>query len=142
MFTDKLYVRDIDGKNKLLEFYISRYPNENDRKTNLLVSTLKKAMKNPRVTDMFDIHEVGFITHRSIGAPDFHEYQYKIIDFDKIVEHNGYYVVKFKAEIMVDGVSLVEQYRMGDLDERYENLEMKRGDNNSYYTKGDYNDFN
>ncbi|NIQ16662.1 MAG: hypothetical protein GTO02_20430, partial [Candidatus Dadabacteria bacterium] len=48
-YAKKLYVRDIDGENKLLEFYLSKYEDEFDGKTKLLISEIKKAINNPKL---------------------------------------------------------------------------------------------
>jgi len=135
-FTKKLYIRNIDDKNKLLEFYVAKYPDEDNKKSQLFISEIKKAIKNPRVCDFTDINEVGFITDKTIGAKDFREYQYKVLGVDKIVEHDGYYIIKFKAEVMVDGEYIMEKYRMDDLDEKYENKERKDNEAGNTYSKG------
>ena len=118
-FTKKLHVRTINNTEKLLEFYINKYPNEFDRKTNLLISEIKKATKNPKLTNMLDIKSVEFITNKSIGALDFMRYIYNIYEFDKIVEFNGYYILKFKANVIINGENIIEKYKEAELDEKY-----------------------
>lgn len=125
-FTTKLHIRTINETEKLLEFYISKYPSEDNRTTRLLISDIKKAIENPRTSNMLDILEVGFISYKTVGVKDFMEYQYKIISFDKIIEFNGNYVLKFKANVLVNGLSIVEQYRIKSLDEKYEKKEKKK----------------
>jgi hypothetical protein len=124
-FTKKLNVRKINDKERLLEFYVSIYPDEYDKRSKLFLSELKRAMKNPRVINMLDITAVGFTTYKAIGVKDFHEYQYKITGFDKIVEFNGHYIIKFKSEVIVNGEYLLEKYRLSELDKKYENKERK-----------------
>lgn len=125
-YAKKLNIRKIDEKSKLLEFYISKYPDEYDRKTYLLISEIKRAMKNPRGSDMLDITDVIFISHKTLGVKDFLEFRYKINSFDKIVEYDGHYVIKFIGDVTVDGDYLLEKYRLSDLDEKYENKERKQ----------------
>ncbi len=128
-FTIKLHVRDISKTEKLLEFFINKYPDENNRTTRLLISDIKKAIENPRASNMLNIKEVGFITYKTIGVRDFLEYQYKITSFDKIIEFGPNYVIKFKAEVLVDGESVVEKYRNDELDTKYKNKESKKKKN-------------
>jgi hypothetical protein len=125
-FATKLNVRGISETERLLEFYILKYADEDNRTTRLLISEIKKAILNPRVSSMLDIKEVGFITYKALGAADFLEYQYKISSFDKIIEFNSYYIIKFKAEVTVNGRSIVEEFRDKALDERYEKKERKK----------------
>ena len=120
-YAKKLNVRDIDGKEKLLEFYISKYPDPHDRKTFLLLSEIKKAIKSPITSSMLDIDEVEFITYNNIGVSDYYEYKYKVKSFHKIIEFNGSYVIKFKADVTVDGKYLLENYVSEELNEKYKN---------------------
>jgi len=124
-YTKKLNVRKINDSEKLLEFYVSIYPDEYDRTSRMFLSELKRVIKNPRVSDMIEISGVGFTTYKSIGVKDFHQYQYKITGFDKIVEFNGHYVIKFKADVIVNGEYLLEKYRLKELDEKYSKKESK-----------------
>ncbi len=125
-FATKLHIRTINETEKLLEFYISKYPNDDNRTTRLLISDIKKAIENPRSSSILDILEVGFITYKTVGVKDFLEFQYKITSFDKIVEFNGNYVIKFKANVLVNGLNILEQYRVKSLDEKYEKKEKKK----------------
>lgn len=124
-YTKKLNVRKINAKERLLEFYISIYPDEYDRKTRFLIQEIKKAIINPRSSDMLDIVGVGFTSYKTVGVKDFRQFQYMITGFDKIIEYNGYYVIKFKADVIVDGDYLLEKYRMEELDNKYKNKEAK-----------------
>jgi hypothetical protein len=124
-FCSKLVVRKINDTGRLLEFYISKYPKEDDVKTAFLLSEIKKAINNPRGSDMLDIDGVSFITDNTVGAFDLLLFYYKIKGFDKIIEFNGNYVIKFVAEVEIDGEDLIEQFREEGLDKRYENKERK-----------------
>ena len=53
------------------------------------------------------------------------EYQYDILSFDKIIEFNGYYVIKFKAKVIINGEDILEQHRIEELDKKYETKEKK-----------------
>lgn len=125
-YTTKLVVRKINETERLLEFYISKYPDIDDKKTTLLISDIKKAIINPLAATFLEIKEVGFVTHKTLGADDFMEYQYDIISLDKIVEFNGYYVIKYKATVRVDGKDIFEEHRMVGLDEKYKKQEKKK----------------
>jgi hypothetical protein len=109
----------------MLEFYISLYPDEYNKKTKFLISEIKRAKQNPRVSDLLDIESVGFISDKTIGAVDGSEYEYKITKFDKIVEFNGHYVIKFIANVTVNGENIFEKYKLDELEKRYENKEAK-----------------
>jgi hypothetical protein len=50
---------------------------------------LKKQLRLKNGSSILEIDEVHFITDKTIGAYDNHQYQYNIKSFDKIVEFNG-----------------------------------------------------
>lgn len=124
-YSTRLFIRKIDSDKRLLEFYIPKYPDKYDRKTNLLISNIKKAKMNPRNSDILDIKSVGFITNKDVGVRDFLEFQYLIEKYDKIVEYDGNYIIKFIATPMVEGNRILEKYRSHKLDEKYKNKEFK-----------------
>lgn len=124
-FTKKLHVRKINETDRLLEFYVSMYPNEDVKNNNLFINQLKKVIENPSMTPFLDIKEVNFITHKTLGAYDFLEYKYEIIKLDKIVTFNGNYVIKYIAKTIIDGNDIMEEYRRTELDEKYANKEKK-----------------
>jgi hypothetical protein len=125
-YTSRLVVRNVDEENKLLEFYISMYPDEFDRKSRLLISEIKKISKNPRASNILDIEKVAFITDKTIGAQNGMEYIYEIKNFHKIVEFNGHYVLKFMATPIVNGTFLTDIYRLEDLEKKYSEKAPKR----------------
>jgi len=126
-FAKKMNVRTISETEKLLEFYVSKYSDEDDRKSSLFLSEIKKAINNPRATDFLDILSVTFVSYNTTGVKDMLDFEYKITKFDKLVEFDGYYIVKFKAEVIKNGESLIEQYREEELDKKYENKERRKG---------------
>ncbi len=124
-YTNKMNIRTISPTEKLLEFYVSIYPDEYNRRSRLFLSEIKKAIKNPRVADFLDIDKVMFVSYNTVGVKDLHEFEYKVTGFDKIVEYGGYHVIKFKTEVTKNGESIYEQFRDEELDKRYENKEKK-----------------
>ena len=120
-FTKHLKIRKGKGTVRLLEFYVSSYPDEYNRTSRLFISNIKKAMRNSLSQTMLDIKEVEFVTYKSLGVNDFLNFKYEIVKFDKIVEFNGFYVIKFIGCVIVDGKDIFEQYKAEDLENRYNN---------------------
>lgn len=98
-------VRDIDGKNKLIEFYI---PTTTPDKS--VISEVIDLSRNPRVTDFVNITKMYFTTPG--GNPL--NFEYKMLAFDKVVEWNGNYIVKMFAECTVNGIWAAEKYMLND----------------------------
>jgi len=125
-FTKKMCVRVINENERLLEFYVSMYPDEFNRTTRLFISDVKKAITNPRQAAFLEFNGVEFITYKTIGVDDFLHYSYTNVKFDKIVEYNGHYVIKFKADVLVNAHNIFDQYKQAELEEKYEKKERKK----------------
>ena len=119
-FTKKLNIRTINETEKLLEFYVSKYPDEYDRTSRLFISDVKKAISAPEHSTILEISGVNFITYKCMGVDNFLEFEYEITSFDKIIEYNGFYVVKFIAKVKVNGNDVLEKHRVAELDKKYE----------------------
>lgn len=124
-YTEKLHIKKIENNNYLLEFYVSKYPAQFDKNNHFLISEIKKLMNNKIYSSLTDIKSICFLTNNTIGSADFLEYEYDIIDFDKIIEFNQYYVVKFISEVKINGRNIIEQYRNLELDSKYEKKEKR-----------------
>lgn len=126
-YTKKLIVRSISDTEKLLEFYISKYPDEHNFTTKMFINELLKVMKDgPRNVNSLEIKGVAFITDKAIGVGDFRLFTYEILSFDKIVEFDGNYVVKFKAVPIIEDAIIFDKFVEEKLEEKYNNTEKKK----------------
>lgn len=124
-YTKKLNIRKIDEENRLLEFYVSVYPDPYDRSSRLFLSEIKKVILNPDLSNTFEMKSIDFISYKTLGTNDFLEYKYSDVTYDKIVEFNGFYIIKFKCKIIVNGRDIFEEHRQEVLDKKYENKDKK-----------------
>jgi hypothetical protein len=120
-YTKKLHVKHITNTDKLLEFYVSKYPDDYNRTSKLFINEIKKNLDNPNLLSIFKIKQVGFVTNKTLGANDYLEYQYSINNFHSITEFDGNYVVKFNATMIVDGINILEKYKQEELELKYKN---------------------
>jgi len=132
-YTKKLNIRTIDEDTRLLEFYVSKYPNEYDRRSDVFIKNVLKIDENPRVSSIIEFIGVAFETYNDTGVYDNKRYEYTNLTYDKTIEFDGHYVIKMKGTVVVNGEDLTEKYRMEDLDERYENKERREQNNSSSY---------
>lgn len=124
--TKKLHVKKITHNEFLLEFYISKYPEQFNKNHHFFLSDIKKIITNPtNYNSSVDIKGVSFITNNAVGVPDFLEFEYSINKFDKIVEFNEFYVVKFIATVTVEAKSIIEKYKNEELEQKYNNKEKR-----------------
>jgi hypothetical protein len=120
-FTKKLNIRNISENEKLLEFYVSMYPDIYNRTSRLFISEIKKIINDNKKSDIIDINNVDFITYKAIGVNDFLEYKYEIQSFDKIIEYNGSYVIKFIAKPIINGEDITVKFIQDELENKYKN---------------------
>lgn len=126
-FTKKINIRKINNTKKLIEFYINKYPDEYNKNSKLFIKEIEKAIKlGSRNISSLDIKTIEFITNKTLGATDFLHYSYKILNFDKIVEFDGNYVIKYICDTEIDGKNILLQYVETELDEKYKNKEAKK----------------
>jgi len=123
-FSKKLNIRKISETEKLLEFYVSVYPDEYNRTSRLFISAIKKVL-NGKKEVFLEFDSVEFITDKTIGSDNNLHYKYNNIVFDKIVEFDGHYVIKFKSDVEINGKDIFEHYKVESLDKKYENKEKK-----------------
>lgn len=102
-YTETIHVRDIDGKNKLLDFYV---PKNRQITPHHVMGELEYLKTNPTITDIINFQNMSFVTP---GA-DMLAFEYRMLAFDKVVEYNGYYIVKLYAEVIKDGEWVAEKY--------------------------------
>ena len=125
-YTKKLHIKEINNKEFLLEFFISKYPGQFDKNSDFFLSDIKKIMSKPkRYNSIIDIKTVSFVTNNTVGVPDFLEFEYTIQKFDKIVEFNEFYVIKFISEVTIEAKSIIDKFRNEELDEKYNNKEKR-----------------
>lgn len=131
-YTKMLHVKTTDTDKKMLEFYVSKYPVEEDRKTFMFVKEVQKLMKNQITSNIANINSVEFITQNCLGKPDHLRFKYENLVIHKVTEFNGYYVIKFYGDETIGGESIFEKYREDVLDNKYENKERRNESNNGH----------
>jgi hypothetical protein len=98
-------VRDIDGKNKLIEFYIQ----DSDLNRRAVLEA-RNLMANPGINEFNNITNFSFVT----PGGSMLQFEYRVLAFDKVVNYNGSYIVKMFAECTNNGTWLAQKYMMND----------------------------
>lgn len=142
-YAKRLFVRTIDGDKKLLEFYLNKYKTEN-KKHNFFLNSLIKFVNRPMNNDFLKFETIDFITYNTLGSKDFRLYSFNNIVFNKVVEYDGNYILKYTADIVDNGVDILEDMKK-DLSEDYKNkTERQKIDINinpeDFYKNGEFFD--
>lgn len=124
-FSKKLVIKELEDDRVQLDFYVSTYPDEFNFKSKGFINEIKRIKENNLRSDILDFKCVKFITQKAYKVDDLLEYQFDKIFFSTIDIFDGYYVVKFKAHVKIDGVNIIEKYKMKEIDEKYNNKTKK-----------------
>ena len=120
-YCEKFYVKSLSDNDKIIELFISKYNDLNNKKVSFLLKAIEKASISPRNSDILDITGISFITNEAKGVSDFLEYTYDDIIFHKIIEFEEYYVIKFKCTEIVHGKNIFDKYSNAKVDHAYNN---------------------
>jgi len=104
-YTAILHVRDINGQHKLLDFYVPK-----NLENHLILNELETLKVTKKLTEMVNFLETSFTTQDS----EMLRFSYKILAFDKVVEHNNNYIVKMFAEVVEDGRWIAQKFMVID----------------------------
>ena len=125
-YTTRLVVKKLDDEdNMILDFYVSKYPQEKDMKSIYFVKEVKKLMSGYRQSDITSMTRVSFVTSHAYGLNDMIEFRFDHIYYKGILEYDGHYVLKFKAHAYVNGKDQTDEFYSKSMDEKYRNNEKK-----------------
>jgi hypothetical protein len=88
-----------------LDFYIPKGIDNH-----LLLNELEYLKRSNKLNDLVNITECYFTTQDA----EMLKFSYKVLAFDKVVEHNNNYIVKLFAEVVEDGRWLGEPFMVID----------------------------
>lgn len=125
-YTKKLVVKEkIPGKTVVLDFYVSKYPNTEDLKSKGFVKEIEKIKNESLRSDILDINLISFETNQAYKLKNMIYFVFKKKEFKGITEYDGHYVIKFVADIIVNGQDKVNNYYDKEMDEKYKNNQAK-----------------
>ena len=123
-FITKIMVRGIEGSNKLIDCYISKYKNPNLPSSKQFLLEINKVIEGKR-SYIFDMTKLSFVTNSDIGVLDELLYEYDEIRLDKIVEYNDSLIIKLFATERISGEYINEKYRVKRIDDKYDERNRK-----------------
>ena len=124
-YTKRLAIFKLDETHAILDFYVSKYPNDKDFKSKGFVREIEKIKDEQMRSDVLDIDNVSFTTSHAFKLNDLLQFEFKNLEFKGISEFDGHYVIKFKAFIVKNGYDLTEQYYSASMEKKYQNKEKK-----------------
>ena len=125
-YTKRLVVKEkTEGKTAVIEFYVTKYPNDKDLKSKGFVKEIEYVKEKSIRSDVLDIDSVTFITNHAYNKPDLLMYTFKVKNFKNVYEYDGHYVICYLADIIVNGRDMTDDYYNSEMAEKYRNKERK-----------------
>ena len=129
-YTTRLVVKKFSPKTKfMLDFYVSKYPNIMDLKSKGFIKEIERIKDEGWKSDIIEFSGVQFITSHAYQMDDMIEFKFKYPQFQKIVEYDGHYIIRFKATIAKQHDMLNDFYSK-TMDEKYQKKQAKEVINN------------
>lgn len=126
-YATKLVVKRIDKEHVLLDIYVPKYTKQFDNSSKLFVSAIEKIYMGDKRSGIIDFDTLEFTSYNAYGTDDLKQYKYKNISFDNIIEFDGSYVLRFVAEVEVDGYDIISEFYDEIAAEKSKNHEMRKG---------------
>lgn len=125
-YTTRLAVRKLDeDKSVMLDFYVTKYPNDKDFKSKGFVREIEKIKDEKLRSDVIDIQKVKFTTNHAFKLDDMLEFEFDNLILKYINEFDGHYVISFKARMLKNGIDLTKKYYNKEMADKYANKEKK-----------------
>lgn len=125
-YTTRLVIRKLDDSdNVMLDFYVSKYPQEKDMKSIYFVKETEKMLEGYRQSDITSMKMVSFITSHAYGLNDMLQFKFDHIYYRTTIEYDGHYIIRFKAHTFINGKDLTDEYYSKSMDEKYRTNERK-----------------
>lgn len=149
MFTPRYYIEEYTNKivcfvvneeknDYMLDFYVSKYPNDKEYKSKGFVREIEYIKNDRRRSDVVDIKSVEFVTFNAYSFYDGLLFSFDKLSFDSIVEYDGSYVIRFRGVIVENGKDFFDEEQCESMKRKYEEKASKnRTINYDPYNLGD-----
>lgn len=125
-FTNKLVVKRINKEKAQLDFYVTKYESQFNRRHRPFLNELDRIYQGDKWSNVVDFQGVSFVTFKAYGADDLKVFEYDNIIFDTIIEYKGDYILKFVADVHVDGYDIVEEFKDETAERKFKNKEKRK----------------
>lgn len=125
-FTKKLVVFEKEkGKSVKLDFYVSIYPDDKVFISKGFVREVENIRDNGVKSDILDMQSVSFTTLHAYKLDDMIQFEFNNLSFEKVLEFDGDYILRFSADIVVNGEDMIKEFYNKEMAEKYANKEKK-----------------
>ena len=126
-YTEKIVVKKCDENTAVLDFYIPSYRKQFDNNSKLFIRKLEQIRSGETRSDIVDLPNVEFITFNAVGVHDLIHFEFDGLSFQKILDFDGFYIVRFRSHIVDSGTDLTKEFYDEATAKKIENNEMRKG---------------
>jgi hypothetical protein len=104
----------------IVDFYVTKYPNDKDRKSKGFVREIEYIKNDKRRSDVIDIKGVEFVTEHAYNFYDGIFFKFNKLKFKNIVEYDGNYIIRFSGEVVENGKDFFNEDQCESMKRKYE----------------------
>lgn len=117
-YINKIVVRN-NGEKVYLDLYTTMYASQFGKVDAIFIANLNELKKTGnKKSDITTLKEISFITDKAHGENDLCEFKFQNIEYKGIYAFDGNFVLTFEADMVSDGISVIEKYKTKEIDEK------------------------
>lgn len=119
-----VFKTNIDNQIKF-DLYVSIYPDDKVFISKGFVREIQKIKSDNIKSDVVEFEELSFKTLDAYKLDDMLEFVFNNITYEKIIEYDGYYVIRFKANVVKNGEDKMKEFFNQEVEDKYNKKEKK-----------------
>jgi hypothetical protein len=132
-YLKEIVVKKIDDTHACLDLYFSIYENNMDFKSKGFITEIKSIQKGYTKSDVIDFTSISFVTNHAYKVVDMLEFEFGELEFEKVLEFDGHYILRFKSLITKNGIDeVMNKYYCKEMEDKYKRKERKVQDLNLF----------
>ncbi len=119
-FVKKVVVKKCDDEHSaVIDIYVSKYPDDKVISSKPFVREVERIKDKGVRSDILSIDTLSFETYKAYKLDDMIRFEFGNFKFDKIIEYDGDYVLRFNTKIIDGGTDLTKQYYSERMAKKY-----------------------
>jgi hypothetical protein len=108
-----------------IDLYVTKYPDDKVFISKGFVREIEKIKQENIKSDVTDITGLSFTTLHAYKMDDMIEFEFDNMSFEDIIEFDGYYIVRYNANVIKNGKDMIEQFYNEEMANKYKTHEKK-----------------
>ena len=108
-FAAKIVVKEVKKGVAMLDLYVNAYKSQFDVRQKMFIREMERVLDGQITDEIQRMKKLSFVTNKAAGCNDMLEFEFDQIDLDTIKLHNGYYVIKYFANVVKNGEDILKR---------------------------------